>query len=135
MRRRASWPAIALSGMAILAVAACGSGTDGGDTNIPPQDPELVAEGEVLYQATCASCHGSDLRGTDLGPSHLSQVYEPNHHADIAFLLAVQRGSPAHHWRFGDMAPVAGLTPEDVTAIVAFVRENQRIEGFEPYPP
>jgi hypothetical protein len=30
---------------------------------------------------------------------------------------------------------VPGLTPEDVTAIVAFVRENQRIEGFESYPP
>jgi mono/diheme cytochrome c family protein len=135
MRRGAPWSAIALSAVVILVATGCGNGTAGGADGIPPQDPALVAEGEVLYQATCAECHGSDLRGTDLGPSHLSKVYEPNHHADIAFLLAVQRGSPAHHWRFGDMAPVPGLTPEDVTAIVAFVRENQRVEGFEPYPP
>jgi hypothetical protein len=33
------------------------------------------------------------------------------------------------------MAPVEGLTLDDVTAIIAFVREQQRIEGFEPYPP
>jgi hypothetical protein len=33
------------------------------------------------------------------------------------------------------MPPVEGLSTEDVEAIVAFVREQQRIEGFEPYPP
>jgi hypothetical protein len=33
------------------------------------------------------------------------------------------------------MPPIDGLTPEDVEAIVAFVRETQRIEGFESYPP
>ena len=88
-----------------------------------------------MYQASCAQCHGVDLRGTNEGPSHLSEIYEPNHHADVAFLLAVRRGTPAHHWSFGAMAPVDGLTDEDVEAIVAFVREQQRIEGFEPYPP
>ena len=95
----------------------------------------MVAEGAELYQANCASCHGTDLRGTDTGPSHLSVVYEPNHHRDGAFLFAVLRGVQAHHWPFGDMAPVEGLTPEDVGAIVAFVREQQRLNGFEPYPP
>jgi mono/diheme cytochrome c family protein len=121
--------------LALALVAGCSSDTDGADTGIPPQDPELVAAGAALYQASCATCHGSDLRGTDLGPSHLSKVYEPSHHADIAFLFAVQQGSQAHHWRFGDMPPVPGLTESDVAAIVAFVRETQRIEGFEPYPP
>lgn len=99
------------------------------------QDPELVAMGDVLYQANCARCHGSDLTGTDEGPSHLSVVYEPNHHTDFAFSQAVHFGSPAHHWGFGPMPPVDGLSGDDVTAIVAFVRENQRIRGFEPYPP
>ncbi len=130
--------AIRSRAIAILAAglifAGCGSGSDPG-SGIPPQDPETVARGGVLYEAQCASCHGSDLRGTDLGPSHLSIVYEPNHHADIAFFLAVSRGSRAHHWSFGNMEPVPGLTDEDVAAIVAFVREQQRIHGFEPYPP
>ena len=125
--------------VAAFLIAACnstsGSATTAGDTGIAPQDPELVLTGEELYQANCAECHGTDLRGTDKGPSHLSIVYEPNHHGDGAFLLAIQRGVRAHHWPFGDMAPVAGLTQDDTAAIIAFVREQQRLHGFEPYPP
>jgi mono/diheme cytochrome c family protein len=106
-----------------------------GDTGIPTGDPDLLARGEPLYQASCAGCHGSDLRGTDLGPSHLSIVYEPNHHGDAAFVLAARNGVQAHHWPFGDMAPVPGLIDGDLEAIVAYVREIQRTHGFEPYPP
>lgn len=62
-------------------------------------------------------------------------MYEPGHHADGAFLFAVRNGSRAHHWSFGDMPPIEGLSPEDVEAIIAFVREQQRIQGFKPYPP
>jgi mono/diheme cytochrome c family protein len=114
-------------------IAACAD--QSGDVDIPAQDADAVAVGEERYAAVCAECHGADLRGTDTGPSFLSEVYEPGHHADGAFFFAVQAGSQAHHWRFGDMPPVAGLSTEDVTAIVAFVREQQRIHGFEPYPP
>jgi mono/diheme cytochrome c family protein len=103
--------------------------------NIAVQDPTLVAEGEVLYQASCALCHGSDLRGTEIGPSHLSVVYQPGHHSDIAFTLAARNGVRSHHWRFGDMAPVEGLSDADLERITAFVRETQLTNGFEPYPP
>ena len=103
--------------------------------NIPAQDPTLVAEGDVLYQASCAACHGSDLRGTDIGPSHLSVVYQPGHHSDAAFILAARNGVRSHHWQFGNMAPVEGLSDADLESIVAFVRESQRTSGFEPYPP
>lgn len=94
-----------------------------------------AAAGETLYQANCASCHGSDLRGTDRGPSHLSVVYEPSHHGDAAFLLAVRQGVREHHWDFGDMPPIDGLGDDDVAAITAYVRTVQEREGFEPYPP
>jgi mono/diheme cytochrome c family protein len=102
---------------------------------VAEQDAALVDLGAGLYETNCAACHGSDLRGTDQGPSHLSIVYEPGHHGDFAFILAVEQGSPAHHWEFGDMPPVEGLTLDDAAAITAFIREQQRIEGFEPYPP
>ncbi len=123
--------------VAALAVAACGADAPNVDEDhgIPPQDPDLVSRGAEIYAAECAECHGSDLRGTDKGPSHLSQVYEPNHHADGAFILAIQRGTPAHHWRFGDMPSIDGLDGDDIAAVTAFVREQQRIHGFEPYPP
>ncbi len=120
----------------ILLVGACSDdAADAPDTGIPVQDADLVAAGEPLYQANCAQCHGADLRGTNLGPSHLSIVYEPNHHGDGAFVLAIQRGVRGHHWSFGDMAPVQGLGEDDIAAIIAYVREQQRLEGFEPYPP
>ena len=99
------------------------------------QDPALVAAGEPLYAANCATCHGVDLRGTDRGPSHLSVIYEPGHHTDFAFLQAVRFGSQPHHWSFGPMPAIAGLSEEDVEVITAYVREKQRTEGFEPYPP
>lgn len=125
-----------LAGLVVLA-ASCGGGSAGDDagTGIEPQDPELVALGEDLYQANCASCHGIDLRGTDQGPSQLSVVYEPGHHGDAAYYLAVRNGVRQHHWTFGDMPAVEGLADPEIEAIVAYVRENQRINGFEPYPP
>jgi len=103
--------------------------------DIPVQDPTLVAEGEVLYQSSCSVCHGSDLRGTAIGPSHLSVIYNPDHHGDGSFAAAVVTGVSAHHWNFGDMPPVVGITEADFNRIMAFIRENQRVEGFEAYPP
>lgn len=113
-----------------VAVTACGS-SEQTEATI---DQELVEIGAGLYAANCAQCHGIDLRGTDQGPSFLSEVYEPGHHGDGAFLAAVLGGVGPHHWDFGPMPPVEGLDEEDVEAIVAFVRERQRSEGFEPYP-
>lgn len=115
-----------------LVVAACGGGEAAPPaTQIPT---EVVAEGESLYAASCAECHGIDLTGTDRGPSHLSVVYEPGHHADAAFLLAVRNGVRPHHWDFGPMPPIEGLTDEEVGAITAYVRSVQAERGFQPYP-
>lgn len=140
VKKYATW--IWVGALVVFMVAAFvffgGSSTETGPdagTGIEVQDPALVAAGDPIYQANCAKCHGADLRGTDLGPSHLSVVYEPNHHGDIAFVLAARNGVQQHHWPFGDMLPVPGLSDADLEAIVAFVRENQRIFGFEQYPP
>ena len=120
---------------AIFILSGCATPGNGGDTALPAPDPDLVAAGAELHATSCASCHGVDLRGTDRGPSHLSEIYEPNHHADGAFLLAVRRGVAPHHWSFGPMPVIEGLSDADVEAIVAFVRDAQGREGFEPYPP
>ncbi len=134
-RTRRFWNAgIGLVVVTSLLLGACGPATVAGP-EIPEQDPVLVAEGATLYQASCAECHGEDLRGTDKGPSHLSIVYEPNHHSDTAFVLAILTGSQQHHWPYGPMEPVEGLSDHQIAAIIAFVRESQRINGFEAYPP
>lgn len=112
----------------VVMLAACSD--DGGE-------PTSTAKGAgaKLYEQSCASCHGSDLRGTDQGPSHLSQVYAPDHHPDASFRAAITQGSPAHHWQFGDMEPVTGLDDDEIDAIIAFIREQQDRNGLEPYPP
>lgn len=118
--------------IAFLFVVGCGD--DGGSDQAASTGP-AASGGAALYAESCASCHGTDLRGTDQGPSHLSQVYEPGHHSDDSFRAAIAQGSPAHHWEFGDMPPVTGLDDEEVDAIIAFIREQQDTQGFEPYPP
>ncbi len=137
IRKNAAWVVIvALVVVIVIGVVAFGDAPpEEPGAPAAPLDPGLVALGEPLYQANCATCHGTDLRGTSNGPSHLSVVYEPNHHGDIAFILAARNGVEAHHWPFGDMPPVPGLSDEDLAAIVAYVRHIQRAEGFEPYPP
>ena len=70
-------------------------------------------------------------RGTDEGPSHLSIVYEPNHHGDDALRSAIVNGSPQHHWGFGDMEAVEGLDDAQVEAIISYIRSEQERQGFE----
>ena len=130
-RSRGRWLLVLITAMAM---AGCGGGSSTVSDQRPP-DVSLLARGGEVFATSCAECHGTDLRGTDRGPSFLSSVYEPDHHADIAFLLAAQRGVGQHHWRFGDMPPVDGVSEADIAAVVAFVRDTQSTEGFEPYPP
>lgn len=113
-----------------LLLAACSS-DDGAESGSPGSASEQVVQGEELYQTNCASCHGSDLQGTNKGPSPLSIVYEPSHHGDDAFRSAVANGAVQHHWPFGDMPPVPGLSNTEVDAIIAYVRDVQEREGLE----
>ncbi len=99
----------------------------------PQPSPGLMpnaARGEVLYDERCASCHGVDLKGTEQGPPFLHRIYEPSHHGDASFQLAVRNGVRAHHWKFGDMKPVPGVSADDVAHITAYVRSQQRRVGI-----
>jgi len=126
--RRALFAASFALALALAALAACGDSSDRAAL-----DATDAGRGVELYAANCASCHGSDLRGTDRGPSHLSIVYEPDHHGDDSFRSAIAQGARAHHWNFGDMPAVGGLDDDEVDSIIAFIRSEQEREGFEPY--
>ena len=91
----------------------------------------LLDRGAEVYETSCASCHGVELGGTDKGPPHLSIVYEPNHHGDDSFRSAIANGAPQHHWEYGGMPAIEGLTDDDVEAVIAFVRAEQERQGFE----
>lgn len=105
-----------------------------GATLVEVTVPDLAgpeALGAVAYAAKCAECHGENAAGKDgSGPPLVHKIYEPNHHADAGFFSAVRNGARAHHWPFGDMKPVEGLTDAEIATIIAYVRKLQAANGI-----
>lgn len=106
----------------------------------PPIDLRRVAAleppaehraGAALFETSCGACHGKNATGTGNGPPLVHDYYRPSHHGDAAFLLAAQRGVVAHHWRFGNMPPVTGLTTDDLASVTRYVRWLQREVGID----
>lgn len=95
-----------------------------------PQLSALALEGEKLFDANCAKCHGKNASGTDKGPPLVHKIYNPGHHSDGSFLLAATRGVRQHHWPYGDMPKQPQVTGEQITAIVKYVRELQVANGI-----
>ena len=87
--------------------------------------------GKRAFEAKCASCHGMNAAGQNgVAPPLIHRIYEPNHHSDMAFILAAKNGVRSHHWSFGNMPPVPGLTDADVKFITRYVRELQTENGI-----
>lgn len=97
---------------------------------IPDFSAEQLA-GKALFDANCASCHGANATGSEQGPPLVHRIYEPSHHGDQAFLLAALNGVRAHHWQFGNMPPVEGVSESDVRKITAYIRALQRANGID----
>ena len=119
----------------LIALLAWGAGQHGLADVTKPQvnQPKLSAKGifgKLAYDKFCASCHGQNGTGTDKGPPFLHRYYLPGHHGDRAFHIAVARGVKAHHWRFGNMKPVQGVTEKQVDMIVEYVRALQKANGL-----
>lgn len=120
----ASWVALALIGLPATAQG----------MNVPQPTHGLMPNpgvGKGMFEKNCASCHGADLKGTKIGPPFLHPFYVPSHHSDASFQTAVKYGVRAHHWQFGDMAPIPGVSADDVAHITAYVRVQQRRAGIE----
>lgn len=98
---------------------------------IPPIEGNAVI-GQRIFETACAACHGINAVGIEgSAPPLVHVIYEPSHHGDEAFQRAIVNGVRSHHWRFGNMPPVEGLTRGDVTMIVTYIRELQRANGIQ----
>ena len=87
--------------------------------------------GQRAFETKCAACHGTNAVGQDgVAPPLIHKIYESSHHADETFQRAAAIGVRTHHWPFGDMPPVEGLTRGDIVMIVAYIRELQRANGI-----
>ncbi|MDE9450753.1 cytochrome c [Aliiroseovarius sp. Z3] len=108
--------------------------TASSDQIVPVRMPVLEASqqiGQRVFTAKCAACHGPTAGGVDgVGPPLIHKIYEPSHHADIAFFRAAEQGVRAHHWKFGNMEPVEGITRAEVARVVDFIRVVQRENGI-----
>ena len=120
-----------VAAMCLGAVLAAGCGEQ------PPQaarmsgpDPAELQAGEAAFGTYCARCHGGQARGTNQGPPLVHKIYEPSHHGDAAFYRAAANGVRAHHWNFGNMPPVEGVTTQEVGQIIQYVRWLQRQAGI-----
>lgn len=77
---------------------------------IIPEFSQIAQSGQIAYGENCAACHGINGAGTEKGPTFLHAFYKAGHHGDASFESAAKRGVRAHHWQFGNMPPVEGIT-------------------------
>ena len=100
-------------------------------TETSNQGSERPETGAQLFASRCAGCHGPNASGSDKGPPLVHKIYEPGHHADAAFFRAVRQGVKSHHWSFGNMMPIPGLSDKQIGQIVMYVRNLQVEHGIK----
>jgi glucose/arabinose dehydrogenase/cytochrome c5 len=96
---------------------------------IPPgATKEQVALGEQIFHGevangTCSGCHGSDARGTSVGPDLTAGKWRWDDGSVAAMANKIKTGVP-HPKRYpGAMPPMGGvdLTPQQLTAVADYV--------------
>ena len=100
------------------------------DEPVLPRFSTLAIAGNMAYDRNCASCHGVNALGGDRGPPLLHDIYNPGHHNDDSFYRAASRGTPQHHWKFGDMPPQPQASRRQIAAIIRYIRELQEANGI-----
>jgi len=97
----------------------------------PLADPAVIARGKTLYEISCRSCHGADLRGGDMaGPNLLRSQIALNDNDGESIGEIVRTGR-------GEMAPF-DLPLDSVKAIAAYIRSilaTARGQGSPPAGP
>ena len=125
----ALWPVVPQTAMTENAIS-----MEGGllaNVILPATLSQNAQSGKRGFEAKCAACHGVNAAGQDgVAPPLVHKVYEPSHHGDESIQRAVSLGVRAHHWPFGNMPAVEGLTRGDIKMIIAYIRELQRANGI-----
>ena len=118
--------AVALSGCLAVFLAHAHVGAQGKEvaanarwwwawTTVP--DPASVKRGQPLFVTSCGSCHSVNATGTPKGPN-LTRSTVVRHDKDGSAIAGVIKSGAPH-----TTTPAARLAPEQVTDLVAFIRD------------
>jgi mono/diheme cytochrome c family protein len=115
-----------------------GTSTASGATTLPG-DP---TNGQTLYAADCATCHGSGLEG-GIGPAlnPIEKLPGVANALDPTFLVNIITNGRVHQAgdpRSTDMPPKGGhpeLTAKDVNDLAAYIIQQNRMGGSAPLSP
>jgi len=124
--RTLAWGAGVLAITALVAIGCGGGSADGGGGGAAANT--AVAKGEVLYQQSCATCHGADGHGMPKLGKDLHDNTFTKGLSDDEMLQFLKQGRPAWHednTQGVDMPPKGGnpaLTDDDLRNIIAFQR-------------
>ncbi|MGC5627106.1 cytochrome c [Georgenia sp. Z1344] len=116
-RRRSRYAPVILLLLALLMTGGVLALVDAGtaDATSAESSSEDAEAGERLFQANCATCHGLDATGTDIGPSLVGVGA-----ASVDFQMATGRMPMRMN---GPQAPAGNpsFTPEEINQVAAFV--------------
>jgi glucose/arabinose dehydrogenase len=94
----------------------------------PGSSAEQLAAGEKVFRGlqsngTCTGCHGSDGRGTQVGPNLTDGAFIWGNGSLASIKQVIVKGVPAAKQSIGAMPPLgaAPLTDQDVDAVAAYV--------------
>jgi cytochrome c oxidase cbb3-type subunit 3 len=95
--------------------------------------PEVITRGGTLYGISCRSCHGTDLRGGDMGGPNLlrSGVVLADQHGELIAPI-IQGG------RRDQGMPAIPMAPDDMTAVAEYLHSiisTARGQGAPPPGP
>lgn len=98
-----------------------------------PGDPEMITQGQLVYEINCRSCHGADLRGGDLGGPNLLRapaVLNDMGGELMSVVIKEGRNNPGM-----TVMPPQSLGDADIEAVVAYVHSIVATSQRQGAPP
>jgi disulfide bond formation protein DsbB len=101
---------------------------------LPTVDAAALAHGKILYESSCAICHGTNGEGTAAGrPLTNSELVKTSSTADLVKFVRVGRGINDPHNTSGQPMPASGGQPNytdaDIAAVIGYIRQ---LAGVNP---
>lgn len=90
----------------------------GAPAGYPTYDPEIVAQGQKIFQANCAFCHGGNAKGGESGPDLLRSVLVLDDEGGNKI------GPVIHNGRLSKGMPKFALSDEQIADIATFLHDR-----------